>query len=57
MSNSSHPSEKLGVLFSEASARNVVSAMQEAVNGGARLVLGDLKHEGSIVQPHLLALE
>ncbi|KAG5219714.1 Vanillin dehydrogenase [Salix suchowensis] len=54
-SNSSDPSVKLGALFSEASARNVVSMMQEAVDGGARLVLGDLKHEGSVVQPHLLA--
>ncbi|KAF9487155.1 ALDH-like protein [Pleurotus eryngii] len=54
-SNSSDPSVKLGALFSEVSALNVVSMMQEAVDGGARLVPGDLKHEGSVVQPHLLA--
>ncbi|KAF9487569.1 ALDH-like protein [Pleurotus eryngii] len=54
-SNPSDPSVKLGALFSEASARNVVSMMQEAVDGGVRLVLGNLKHEGSVVQPHLLA--
>ncbi|KAF7426749.1 hypothetical protein PC9H_009118 [Pleurotus ostreatus] len=54
-STSDDPQVKLGVLFSEASARNVVSMMREAVGGGARLVLGDLKHTGSIVQPHLLA--
>ncbi|KAF7437589.1 hypothetical protein PC9H_004431 [Pleurotus ostreatus] len=54
-SRSSDRQVKLGALFSEASARNIVSMMQEAVDGGARLVLGDLKHESSVVQPHLLA--
>ncbi|KAF9491691.1 aldehyde dehydrogenase [Pleurotus eryngii] len=45
---------KAGDPSNSTSVPNVVSMMQEAVDGGARLVLGDLKHEGSVVQPHLL---
>ncbi|KAK0469277.1 aldehyde dehydrogenase [Desarmillaria tabescens] len=44
----------LPVLFSQASAENVIRLIQDAVNSGAELLLGDLTKDGSTVQPHLL---
>lgn len=48
---------KVGPLFSQSSADNVVSMVKEAVEGGAELVLGDLKREHATVSPHLVKLE
>ncbi|KAK0205238.1 Aldehyde/histidinol dehydrogenase [Desarmillaria ectypa] len=44
----------LPVLFSQASAEKVIRLIQNAVNSGAELLLGDLTKDGSTVQPHLL---
>lgn len=44
----------LPALFSQASAENVIRLIQDAVNSGAELLLGDLSKDGSTVQPHLL---
>ncbi|KAF7800257.1 hypothetical protein EIP86_011504 [Pleurotus ostreatoroseus] len=45
---------KIGCVFSAASAANIVSMVQEAVNDGAELILGDLKANGAFVQPHIV---
>ncbi|GLB39348.1 putative aldehyde dehydrogenase [Lyophyllum shimeji] len=45
---------KLGPLFSEASAENVVRLVKEAVGKGAELVLGDMERRGCVVGPHVL---
>lgn len=45
---------KLSALFSEGSAENVLNMVREAKEAGAELLLGDLKRQGSVVQPHLL---
>lgn len=44
----------LSPLFSTGSAANVLDLIQEALDSGAELLLGDLDRKGSIVQPHLL---
>lgn len=44
----------LSPLFTEGSAGNVLNLIREARDGGAELLLGDLRRDGSIVQPHLL---
>ncbi|KAG7451590.1 aldehyde dehydrogenase [Guyanagaster necrorhizus] len=44
----------LPALFTQASAENVIRLIQDAVSSGAELLLGDLRKDGSIVQPHLL---
>ncbi|KAG6899940.1 hypothetical protein C0993_005062 [Termitomyces sp. T159_Od127] len=48
---------EIGPLFNEGSAENVVSMVKEAVEGGAELLLGDLKRERATVLPHLVKLE
>jgi acyl-CoA reductase-like NAD-dependent aldehyde dehydrogenase len=45
---------RLPCLFREGSAKNVVSMLQDAVDAGGKLVVGDLKRSGAIVQPHLI---
>ncbi|KAJ8517131.1 hypothetical protein ONZ45_g5663 [Pleurotus djamor] len=45
---------KLPPLFTEDHAKNVVVMIEEAVSQGAELVLGDMRAEGGVVQPHLL---
>ncbi|KAG6915346.1 hypothetical protein DXG01_012020 [Tephrocybe rancida] len=47
---------KLGPLFNEGSAENVVSMVKESLNGGAELLLGDLTRQRGVVQPHLVKL-
>lgn len=39
---------------SEAAAENIVSMVNDAVNGGACLLAGDMKHDGPWVQPHVV---
>jgi acyl-CoA reductase-like NAD-dependent aldehyde dehydrogenase len=46
---------KLGPLFSEASAENVISMITEARAAGAEVLLGDLSRQGAVVRPHLIA--
>jgi len=48
------PSVHLSGLINPASATRCVKMLQEAVDAGAQLVLGDLKADGTIMQPHLL---
>ena len=48
------PSTHIGALFAESSAANIVSMIKEAKEQGAEVVLGDVTHEGTIIQPHLL---
>lgn len=45
---------RLSALFSEASAENVLSMLDEAQKDGAELLVGDMKRDGAVVQPHLL---
>ncbi|KAJ6532750.1 Aldehyde/histidinol dehydrogenase [Mycena vulgaris] len=47
-------SAKLGPLFSEGSAENVVSMIAEAQAAGAEVLLGDLGRQGAVVRPHLV---
>lgn len=47
-------SAHLGPLFADSSAANVVGMIKEAKEQGAEVVLGDITHEGTIIQPHLL---
>ncbi|KII91291.1 hypothetical protein PLICRDRAFT_173167 [Plicaturopsis crispa FD-325 SS-3] len=46
---------KLGALFTEGSAENVIKLVKEAKEAGADVFLGDFKREGSVVQPHLIS--
>ncbi|KAJ7150967.1 Aldehyde/histidinol dehydrogenase [Mycena crocata] len=45
---------KLGPLFTEDSAENVITLLTEAQAAGAEILLGDLQREGAVVQPHLV---
>lgn len=45
---------KMSGLFTEASAENVISMVKEAVDAGAKLLVGDLKRAGTYVQPHVV---
>ncbi|KAF8869639.1 Aldehyde/histidinol dehydrogenase [Gymnopilus junonius] len=44
----------LGALFTEASANNAISAVKDALENGAELILGDVSNRKAVVQPHLL---
>lgn len=45
---------RLGCVFSAAAAQNIVSMVKEAIEGGAELLVGDLKADGAFVQPHIV---
>lgn len=45
---------KIGPLFTEGSAANIVNLVKEAVEHGAECFLGDMGRQGAVVQPHLL---
>ncbi|KAI0358014.1 aldehyde dehydrogenase [Trametes cingulata] len=51
----SDPSVSMGALFTESSAENVISMIKEAVESGAKVLLGDLTRQGAILQPHIVA--
>lgn len=44
----------LGPLFTEGSAENVVAMINDAVEQGARVLVGDRDRQGTIVQPHIV---
>lgn len=44
----------LSALFTEASAENVVNMLKEAKQDGAEILVGDLKREGAVIQPHVV---
>jgi len=46
---------QLGALFTHSAAENVVNMISEAKSDGAQLILGDLRREGGVLQPHLVA--
>ncbi|KAI0642106.1 aldehyde dehydrogenase [Trametes meyenii] len=48
------PSVSIGALFTQSSAENVVGMIREAVEGGAKVLLGDLTRQGAVVQPHIV---
>lgn len=50
----SDSSANLSALFSPGLAENVLSLIVEAKSAGAEVLLGDLKVEGGVIQPHLL---
>lgn len=52
---SSDSTVKLGALFTEGSADNILGMIREAQNAGAKLLMGDLGRKGSVMQPHILA--
>ncbi|KAJ6616495.1 Aldehyde/histidinol dehydrogenase [Mycena sp. CBHHK59/15] len=47
-------SVKLGPLFTEGSAENVVAMITEAQAAGAEVLMGDLTRHGAVVKPHLV---
>ena len=48
------PTAQLSTLFNENAAINVLGMIQQAKDEGADILVGDLKREGGVVQPHLL---
>ncbi|KAI9064788.1 aldehyde dehydrogenase [Trametes sanguinea] len=44
----------IGAMFNEGSTDNAIAVLQDAINRGAKLLVGDLTKEGAIMQPHLL---
>jgi acyl-CoA reductase-like NAD-dependent aldehyde dehydrogenase len=48
------PTATLSALFTEALAENILSMVREALEAGAELLLGDVRREGAVVQPHLI---
>ncbi|KAF8483255.1 aldehyde dehydrogenase [Gautieria morchelliformis] len=48
------PSSHIAPLFSSASASNVVSLLSDARTRGAEVLVGDVSHNGAVVQPHIL---
>ncbi|KAI0630582.1 aldehyde dehydrogenase [Trametes polyzona] len=44
----------IGSLYSEHSAENAISMVKDALQDGAKLLVGILEREGAILQPHLL---
>jgi acyl-CoA reductase-like NAD-dependent aldehyde dehydrogenase len=47
-------SASLGALFTESSAENIVGMIKDAVKDGAKVILGDVSKQSSIVVPHLV---
>ena len=45
---------KLGPLISESAAARVLELVRESVEGGAELVVGDMMHNGTDLQPHVV---
>ena len=45
---------KLPCLFRKSSAKGVLEMLEDAVTSGGKLVVGDLKRQGAIIQPHLI---
>ena len=48
------PGQILSALFTEASARRFVDMLRDAVKGGAKVLVGDQKCDGGVVQPHIV---
>jgi len=51
---STDQSYRLAALFTEGSAKNFIHQLQQAQDQGAKVVVGDLKREGQVVQPHIV---
>lgn len=51
----SDPTAAFGALFTQGSAENVLKMIKEAVDAGAKLLVGDLTRDGAVVQPHIVA--
>ncbi|KAJ7203653.1 Aldehyde/histidinol dehydrogenase [Mycena pura] len=47
-------SSKIGPLFTEGSAENVVSMISEARKAGAEVLVGDVVRNGAVVRPHIV---
>jgi acyl-CoA reductase-like NAD-dependent aldehyde dehydrogenase len=45
---------QLPCLFRESSAAGVLEMLEDAVKAGGKLVVGDLKRQGTVIQPHLI---
>ncbi|KAH9940869.1 aldehyde dehydrogenase [Epithele typhae] len=45
---------RIGALFSEASAENVVALLKDAAAEGAKILVGDASRQGPLVQPHIV---
>ncbi|KAI1793495.1 aldehyde dehydrogenase [Ganoderma leucocontextum] len=48
------PTANLGPLFTDGSAENVLAMINDAVAQGAKVLVGDLDRQGTIVQPHIV---
>ncbi|KAK7687830.1 hypothetical protein QCA50_009049 [Cerrena zonata] len=47
-------SNPLTALFTEAAAENVLNMLKDAQQQGAKILVGDIKREGAVIQPHLV---
>ncbi|KAI0766681.1 aldehyde dehydrogenase [Trametes elegans] len=45
----------IGAMIAQRSAENAVNMLQDALDKGAKLLVGDLQRQGAILQPHLVA--
>ena len=52
--NYNDPTAQLSALFTEDHAESVVEIIEEAVAGGAKVLVGDVNRDHAIVQPHML---
>ena len=48
------PGQILSALFTEASAQRFVDMLRDAVGHGAKVIVGDQKCHGGVVQPHIV---
>ncbi|KAJ7056218.1 Aldehyde/histidinol dehydrogenase [Mycena amicta] len=46
---------KIGPLFTETSAQNVIEMIGEAREGGATVLMGDVARDGAILRPHVIS--
>ena len=44
----------IGAMFEPGSTDNAISMLKDAITSGAKLLVGDLKKQGAIMQPHLV---
>ncbi|KAL5476695.1 hypothetical protein ACEPAI_2881 [Sanghuangporus weigelae] len=51
----SDSSARISSLINEGAAESVLNLMKEAKEAGAEVLLGDLKRDGAVVQPHVLS--
>ncbi|KAK0449655.1 Aldehyde/histidinol dehydrogenase [Desarmillaria tabescens] len=51
------PTATLSTLFSQSSAENILGIFHEAIGEGAKVLIGDITRDGSVIQPHVFTDE